>query len=219
MKKACPWIGAETAGFVLAGGQSQRMGTDKAELLLGAETLIARAVGKIQDTGLSASIAGGRRDRCARVPVIQDEGGGPLSGICAALELCGAHRALFLPVDQPLMPVAALLALLRHSSLADSSAAFFSLNGRVETFPVILRRDTLPVLRRQWTLQNRGCLAAIRAAAAEEKWPVLVASAERLAQQGLCEGDNALPTRFWFLNINTSADLDLAQHLLRTPIG
>lgn len=219
MKGTCPWATADTAGFVLAGGQSRRMGTDKAAVLLGAATLLARALGKIQDAGLRASIAGGNPDRWPQVQVIQDEGSGPLSGICAALESCGSQRALFLPVDQPLMPVAALLGLLRHASLVASSAAIFSSNGMAETFPVLLSRDMLPGLRRQLALQNRGCLAAIRAAAAEGSRPILVVSAERLAQQGLCLEDNALPTRFWFMNVNTPADLELARHLLRTPIG
>lgn len=219
MKGASPRANADTAGFVLAGGQSRRMGTDKAAVMLGAETLIERAVGKIQDAGLRASIAGGRRDRWTQVQVIEDEGGGPLSGICAALESCGCQRALFLPVDQPLMPVAALLSLLQHASFACSSAAFFSLNGLVETFPVLLSRDMLSGLRRQLALQNRSCLAAIRVVAATENWPILVLSAERLAQQGLCRDDNALPTHYWFLNVNTPADLEVAQHLLTTPIG
>ena len=82
----------DAAGFVLAGGQSSRMGSDKALVEFGGRPLIAHAVGILRTAGLSVSIAGARAEIRASLesyaPVIPDAeaGRGPLGGICAALK-------------------------------------------------------------------------------------------------------------------------------------
>lgn len=51
---------ADAVGFVLAGGKSSRMGTDKALLEFRGEPLIARAIGILKAVGLPVCIAGAR---------------------------------------------------------------------------------------------------------------------------------------------------------------
>jgi molybdopterin-guanine dinucleotide biosynthesis protein A len=80
------------AGFVLAGGQSSRMGANKAFLEFDGQTLLARALGVLKEACGSAVIVGDPAvfsgfDPSGFDPVIADvfPGCGPLAGIHAAL--------------------------------------------------------------------------------------------------------------------------------------
>ena len=101
---------ADAAGFVLAGGQSRRMGTEKSLLDFGGRPLIAHAVGILAAAGLPVSIAGAHAEARSRLepyaPLIPDTepGLGPLGGICTALASTTAAYGVFLPVDVPLLP-------------------------------------------------------------------------------------------------------------------
>ena len=92
-------------GFVLAGGQSSRMGRDKALLAFAGQPLVAHALDLFQEAGLPAMVAGAASPALRSLPVfasvIDDDspGLGPLSGICAALSIISARFAVFLPVD------------------------------------------------------------------------------------------------------------------------
>ena len=94
------------AGFVLAGGQSSRMGRDKALVHLAGKPLIEHALGILLNAGLPAAIAGGKPALAAFAPLVEDRHSaqGPLGGICAALAATHARFAVFLPVDLPLIP-------------------------------------------------------------------------------------------------------------------
>ena len=103
---------SSAVGFVLAGGQSSRMGQDKALLHFAGRPLVAHALSILSQAGLSVSIAGARPSARtsleAFAPVVEDPepGLGPLAGICAALASTAARYAVFLPVDLPLLPPA-----------------------------------------------------------------------------------------------------------------
>lgn len=206
------------AGFVLAGGQSSRMGTDKALLHLAGQPLIVHALNTLSAVGLNGSIAGARSPLTAFAPVISDAGVGPLSGICAALESCEDPLVVFLSVDLPLFPSSAMTYLLQHTCFAGAAATVFSLNGFVQTFPVVLDRVLLPTLRARLTAHRGGCLTAIIAGAESVKRPLQVLPAELLAQAGQCMHPQALPPFLWFLNLNTPSDLAQAQRLLVPPV-
>ena len=103
--------------FVLAGGKSSRMGTDKSLLKLNGELLIEHALAIFRRAGLSAQIVGARCDLSQFSPVVPDHaptaGLGPLAGICSAISASNSAYAVFLPVDMPLVP-AALINYLLH---------------------------------------------------------------------------------------------------------
>ena len=92
-------------GFVLAGGDSRRMGSDKAEIVLDGEPLWRRQCRVLREAGSSPVVLVRRTGQRAPagIEVIRDRFGdaGPLAGLHAALAAAtGAHIAV-LAVDMP----------------------------------------------------------------------------------------------------------------------
>lgn len=108
------------SAVILAGGQSARMGRDKAGLLLAGETLLARQIKLVQAVGATEVFISGRAGRdyvrfgC---PVLTDNfpQAGPLAGIESALQKCRNPLLLVLAVDMPQMSVAVLEELIKQS--------------------------------------------------------------------------------------------------------
>ena len=101
------------SAVILAGGESSRMGQDKAWLEIGGQSLLARAVSTARDSGIEEVLISGRvgADYSAlRCPVVFDRelGCGPLSGIERAFEVASAPLLLVLAVDLPNMTAALL---------------------------------------------------------------------------------------------------------------
>jgi molybdenum cofactor guanylyltransferase len=215
----CECRDQEVAGFVLAGGQSSRMGRDKALVPFGSQSLIANALSILRQAGVRASIAGARTDLRDFAPVVEDATPdlGPLSGVCAALASMSARYAVFLSVDLPLIPASLIRFLLHHAQITGRAVTVPSINGFAQTFPVVLDRAALPALDAELAAGRRGCFAAFRAAAAALNQPVSTVPVELLVQCGHADHPTALPPVRWFLNINTPADLERASR--QTPPG
>jgi molybdopterin-guanine dinucleotide biosynthesis protein A len=209
------------AAFVLAGGQSRRMGHDKALLQLAGQPLIAHAITLLQIAGLSPEIAGARSDLSRFAPVIPDSNPdlGPLSGICNALESTSARFSIFIPVDLPLLPPSLIAYLLFHAEIAASAVTLPSIRGVANPFPAVLDRSTLPILKSELKAGRRGCLAAFRAVETALGRPITSIPVELLTQSGQASHPLGLPAAFWFLNINTAADLERASTCLLPEIA
>lgn len=110
------------AAYIVAGGQSSRMGADKAFLDLAGKPLIVRAVQLAGQTVPEVKIVGDARKFAAFGPVIEDvyRDRGPLGGIHAALTNSEAEWNLMLAVDLPFVPAQFLKYLLAR---AESSAS------------------------------------------------------------------------------------------------
>jgi len=212
-----PESALHAAGFVLAGGHSTRMGRDKALLPLAGRPLIAHALALFAEAGIPAAIAGARPDLRSFAPVIDDaaSGFGPLAGICAALASTPARHAVFLSVDQPLLPPSLLAYLLHHARATSSAVTVSSVNGRAQTFPAILDRCILPFLQEELTARRLGCLTAFETAAAAAHRLFRAVPVEYLAQSGQVTHPCCLPAARWLLNLNTPADLALAEDQMR----
>ena len=206
------------AGFVLAGGRSSRMGTDKALVELNGQPLIAHALQILQDSELAASIAGARNPDLARfAPVVSDTESdrGPLAGICAALASTSAPLAVFLSVDAPLIPASLIRYMLHHARVTESPITLASITGFAQTFPVVVHRRALPALESSLRSSHTGCFAAFQSAAKALATPLSILPVERLVQSGHVEHPEALPGYLWFANINSPADLERIASLQR----
>ncbi|HME32966.1 MAG TPA: molybdenum cofactor guanylyltransferase [Terriglobales bacterium] len=97
-------VGSVTA-FVLAGGQSSRMGSDKALLTFHDQTLLVRAMNTAAAVAGRVVIVGPRERYATYGEVVEDvyAGCGPLGGIHAALSGTETDLNLVLSVDMPLM--------------------------------------------------------------------------------------------------------------------
>jgi molybdopterin-guanine dinucleotide biosynthesis protein A len=216
---------SDAAGFVLAGGQSSRMGRDKALLPFAGEPLIAHAVSTLREAGLSASIAGAapsaHASLAAYAPVVDDSepGLGPLAGICAAMAATSTRFAVFLPVDLPLLPPSLIATLLHHARITGHAVTVPSVNGFIQTFPAVLERSALPALHNELHSGQRGCFSAFRAAADGLGQPIASLAVELLAQSGQVSHPFGLPPFRWFLNVNTPYDLRRAQELIARAIA
>lgn len=208
------------AGFVLAGGQSSRMGRDKALVELAGRPLIVYALEALRGAGVSAQIAGARSELSAFAPVIPDreENFGPLSGVCSSLAATQDEFAVFLSVDLPLIPASLLAQLAWDTAMTGSTVTLASVNGFAQTFPAVVRRSALPALQEELHSGRAGCFAGFQAAAKHREEAPRILAVESLAQSGHVAHPLGLPAARWFHNVNAPADLELAESWLRRAI-
>ncbi len=204
---------------MLAGGQSSRMGRDKALLEFAGKPLVAHALDIFHEAGISVKIAGvaspSRASLEAFAPIIEDAspGLGPLSGICAALSIISVRYAVFLPVDLPLLPASLLVYLLRHAQITGSAVTIASISGFTQTFPVVLDRAALPALQNELNSGQGGCFSGFQAASAALNQRISSVAVELLAQTAEVSDPLGLSPARWFLNLNTPDDLERAEAL------
>lgn len=209
------------AGFVLAGGQSRRMGRDKALLNFAGEPLIEHAIRTLEQAGLAVAIAGDRQDLAKYAPIIQDRehAKGPLGGVCAALQSMEAQWAVFVTVDTPFLPADLVCYLLRHAQTSGSAVTLASVAGEVQTFPAVLEARTLPVLRPMLEAGRLKCISAFESTAETLGQAISVLPAEIIAQTGEITDAAGLSPMQWFFNVNTADEFKQAESWLRHPIA
>ena len=95
---------AAVAGIVLAGGQSRRMGRDKASVSFAGRTLLEIAEDSLRQAGCASVYVSGRPERPNGI-ADRETGQGPAHAMIDAIEFLGGRYcgALFLPVDMPLL--------------------------------------------------------------------------------------------------------------------
>lgn len=123
--------GFPVRGLVLAGGESRRMGSDKALLRHGSESQLDYSVRTLRtvldDVRVSARESQAHTGR-ARYPLILDgyAGLGPMAGILSAMDADGRCAWLILACDLPNVTTATLEALLAGRDPARAFTAFRS---------------------------------------------------------------------------------------------
>jgi len=145
---------SEVSGFVLAGGASRRMGTDKAGLLVGGERLVDRQIRLLRAVcGAVAIIGPPARFSGAGVQIYEDEvpGQGPLGGIRTGLQRARTEFSLFLGCDMPFMEARFLRYLCRQAMATPALATVPPPRAGLR-YPICL------VLRRRALARVRYCL-------------------------------------------------------------
>ena len=113
------------AGFVLAGGDSSRMGRDKALLAVDGATLIERITGCVAEAAGNVTVIGSpEKYGFLDVPVIPDAipGLGPLGGLLTALRSTTADWNLVVACDMPRLNADFLRGLVRAGERTQKDA-------------------------------------------------------------------------------------------------
>jgi len=130
-------------GFVLAGGKSTRMGTDKALLELAGRPLIEHMLELAGSVCPQVRVVGDPAKFSRLAPVIDDlyAGQGPLAGIHAALANSETSLNLILGVDLPFLEADFLSYLISQSRTSGSVVTVPVADGFVQTLCAVYRRE------------------------------------------------------------------------------
>jgi molybdopterin-guanine dinucleotide biosynthesis protein A len=133
---------SDVAAFILAGGKSSRMGTDKAFVVLNGQTLLERALELARSVTSNVYIVGSPEKFAAFAPVVEDAFPecGPLAGIHAALRASSAQVNLILAVDVPFAS-AELLRYLLARARESAAVAFVPKAGGWQPLCAVYRRE------------------------------------------------------------------------------
>jgi len=106
------------SAIILCGGRSTRMGRDKAALVFGSETLLARVLSLVREVADDVVLVAREGQALpAGFEAVRDpaEGLGPLAGIAAGLAAIRGERAFVAACDMPLLRPALVRRLLEQS--------------------------------------------------------------------------------------------------------
>ncbi len=225
-------------GYVLAGGRSSRMGTDKAEVIFAGRTLLERAVAVMHAVCEDVLIVGVRERVPEGTAVLPDlfPGCGPMGGMEAALRDCqqhGAEFAVFVPVDVPLLPGGLLRALVEiWTESPGVRVAVAEADGRVQPLISMVHVDVLPAMTAALERGDYKLQPLLRMAAGAEAVRLQVRVESVFLATSLVFGDGERDgvvrtgegvtlawrpdarewtrRRSWFANLNTPAELEAA---------
>ena len=140
-----------TAGFVLVGGQSSRMGRDKALLPWNSAPLVEDVIAKVQAAAGSIKLIGDpSRYRHLGYDCVPDRRWslGPLAGIEAALSSHRGELNLIAACDMPGLQLAWLRLLLERAAQSDALCTLLlDSNGAMHPLCAVYRSDCLPVVQ------------------------------------------------------------------------
>jgi molybdopterin-guanine dinucleotide biosynthesis protein A len=138
------------AAFVLAGGRSSRMGTDKAFLELAGKPLVLRVVQLARQVTPEVTIVGDPAKFAEFGPVIEDvyRNRGPLGGIHAALTNSQAEWNLMLAVDVPFVTAEFLKYLLARAQSSPAEVTVPSVDKYFQPLCGVYRKSFLTLADR-----------------------------------------------------------------------
>ena len=188
----------ECTAIIMAGGQSQRMGCDKAMLVLGEDTLLQRVVSVVQPmfSRVVVSVREYRSD--INFPQVCDAfpDSGPLAGICAGLEQSGTPWVFAVATDMPFLQPVLIEFLARQR--ATYQAVVPVVDGHVQPLAAFYSVSALPVMRKTLSGNGRRSIRGVL----EQLNVLYVAESELLA---------ADPDLRSFVDLDTPQDLAALQ--------
>lgn len=184
------------AAFILAGGESRRMGTDKSQLMLGGESFLERIAAKLATVTKDVAVVGkpARHSTTLRhVPDVYPKWGA-LGGVHAALASCTADWCLIVACDFPFV-TAELFA--RLASLRENYEAVVPVQSDGIPQPLCAFYQTSACRERAEHLINSG-----------ERKPIALLQSVRTRWVPFDEIQNLPGAERFFDNINTPEDYD-----------
>jgi len=135
----------DVEGFILVGGRSSRMGTDKARLQFGGQTSVERIAAELRPITARVSLVGrgpAGFDPDLRIVPDTHEQWGALGGIHAALGACAADWALIVACDLPFVTRDLCSRLLTFSQPESPDAVVpIQPDGRTQPLCALYRRE------------------------------------------------------------------------------
>lgn len=193
----------EIAGYVLAGGNSSRMGQNKALLEFEGKPLVLRMAALVQSAGRDATVIG-PPELFAPIGLeaIADimPGAGPLGGIVTALGHSGAEWNLIVAVDMPRLTTEWLLFLAERALRSSADVVLPRSERGPEPLCGVYRRRCLEPMR-----------AALERGVRKVTDGLAGPPACRVEEIGRTEWIRFAPDGRLFENINTPAEYEQAQ--------
>jgi molybdopterin-guanine dinucleotide biosynthesis protein A len=122
MKKEWLPVQNNTAGVILVGGKSSRMGQDKALLPWKNFRLVDHIANVLREVGIKDLFVSGEVEGYQSIPDMLSERG-PVGGICSSIMECYSRKfsnALIVPVDMPFFSAEAVRTLIDDNTTADA---------------------------------------------------------------------------------------------------
>ena len=186
----------DIAGFVLAGGESRRMGRDKSQLLLDGERFVDRVAAQLAVVTRSVSLVGMRSDSPTAYSLVTDiyQNWGSLGGVHAALASSEAEWCLVVACDFPFV----------------TSSLFERLAGLRETYDAVAPVQTDGIPQPLCTLYRVDpCLArATELINSGERKPIALLQSVRTRWAACSELEDLPGAERFFDNINTPQDYE-----------
>jgi molybdopterin-guanine dinucleotide biosynthesis protein A len=190
-------------GFLLAGGRSSRMGTDKAFLQFRGTPLVENTLAVMRSACASATIVGDPAKFGAYGAVVGDvfAGCGPLAGIHAGLKSSSSDLNFFLAVDMPYVSAKLIRLLFEVAEKSDAPVVVPRTTRGLQPLCAVYRRSFAPVAEdalRAGKYKIDGAFAGL---------PTRIVDPAELERHGFSEQD--------FFNINTPEDLQRAENFTK----
>ncbi len=189
--------------FVLAGGESLRMGRDKTQLPLGGATLLERALALLRRAGFAPGVAGLRTAVPCSAPCLADRfpGAGPLAGIEAALASVPEppQPILFVPVDLPLLPAAFLQTMFRRAESSGAWATVPWAGGRPQPLCAVYSSGLALGLADALGKEDRKVMRVLERLVPTDRF-------DRFRVEALAPLEGWHAAQRWFWNVNTPAE-------------
>jgi molybdopterin-guanine dinucleotide biosynthesis protein A len=181
--------------FILAGGASRRMGTDKSQLLIERQTFAERIGETLLQVTDRVTLVGGLGTNFPRVADVYPQWGA-LGGVHTALAACKAEWAIVVACDLPFVS-GELFSFLANKRLDHDAVVPVQQDGRPQPLAALYRVD--PCLERATELIEAG-----------RRRPLDLLAAVDTCWVQFNELTNLDQSERFFVNINTPSDYDEA---------
>lgn len=174
---------SQIVGIILAGGQSVRMGSDKALLGVDGETLLDKARNYLSECNVTDILVSGHK-AVGDIPDLIEQGG-PVAGILASLQYVDNKNVsglIFVPLDMPMLRADIVNRLLIQGQLHKQVCCYHN-----HFLPLYVPVNSKAVIAAQYTLDEAN--GSIKTFVNKSSGVTL-----------------ALPKGDFFININTPSD-------------
>lgn len=136
-------LASDVTAFILAGGKSTRMGSDKAFVMLEGRSLLERALDVARSVTSEVRIVGDAAKFAAFAPTVEDifPNCGPLGGIHAAIRASPTELNLILAVDVPFVSTELLHYLIERARDSSATVTLAQSGGGYQPLCAVYRRE------------------------------------------------------------------------------